>query len=73
MMDCERPTIRAAIPRDVPELKALIDLSVRKLQAADYTAAQIEGALGTVFGVDSRLIADQTYFVVEIHTRTGRR
>jgi GNAT superfamily N-acetyltransferase len=43
----------------------LIDRSVRGLQAGDYSPTQIEGALGTVFGVDSALIADETYFVVE--------
>lgn len=31
----------------------------------DYTTAQIEGALQTVFGVDSQLIADGTYIVAE--------
>ena len=38
---------------------------MRGLQAADYTPNQIEGALQTVYGVDSQLIADGTYFVVE--------
>jgi len=38
---------------------------VRGLQAGDYTPGQMEGALGTVFGVDRQLIADGTYFVVE--------
>lgn len=56
---------RLAVPADVPALVALIDLSVRTLQARDYSPEQIEGALGTVFGVDSQLIADGTYFVVE--------
>jgi len=32
----------------------LIDASVRALQTQDYTPDQIEGALKTVFGVDSR-------------------
>jgi len=40
-------------------------LSVRFLQAGDYSPLQIEGSLGTVFGVDSQLIADGTYFVTE--------
>jgi len=31
----------------------------------DYTPAQIDGALKTVFGVDSQLIADGTYIVAE--------
>jgi GNAT superfamily N-acetyltransferase len=59
-------TLRQAAPADVPVLRALIDASVRGLQAADYTLAQIEGALQTVYGVDSQLIADGTYFVVEV-------
>jgi len=48
---------------DVAEIRRLIDASVRGLQAGDYSAAQIEGALATVFTVDSRLIADGTYFL----------
>jgi len=46
-------------------LRELIDASVRGLQAADYTSAQIDGALQSVYGVDSQLIADGTYFVAE--------
>jgi GNAT superfamily N-acetyltransferase len=58
-------TLRLASADDIPALRVLIDASVRGLQAADYTPAQIEGALQTVYGVDSQLIADGTYFVVE--------
>jgi GNAT superfamily N-acetyltransferase len=58
-------SIRKAIPADVPELRQLIDASVRGLQTEDYTPTQIESALATVFGVDSQLIADGTYFVAE--------
>jgi GNAT superfamily N-acetyltransferase len=57
--------LRQAVPADAPALRALIDASVRGLQAADYTSAQIEGALRSLYGVDSQLIADGTYFVVE--------
>ncbi|MGA7854690.1 MAG: GNAT family N-acetyltransferase [Candidatus Acidiferrales bacterium] len=57
--------IRHAVRADIPALRALIEASVRELQAQDYTSAQIEGALDSVFGVDSQLIADQTYFVAE--------
>src|SRR3989440_10980200 len=53
------------VPADIPILRTLIDASVRKLQAQDYTPAQNEGALQTVFGVDSQLIADRTYLVAE--------
>lgn len=58
-------TLRHAVPADVPTLRVLIDTSVRGLQAADYTPAQIEGALQSVYGVDSQLIADGTCYVVE--------
>lgn len=57
--------LRLATEEDIPPLHALIEASVRGLQAADYTPAQIEGALGTVLGLDTQLIADRTYFVAE--------
>src|SRR3979490_3113003 len=55
--------LRVATREDVAGIRGLIDASVRGLQAGDYSAAQIDGALATVFTVDSRLIADGTYFV----------
>jgi len=58
-------TIRLATPADVPVLRDVIAASVRGLQAQDYTPAQLESALRTVYGVDSQLIADGTYFAVE--------
>ena len=58
---------------DVPLLHALIEASVRGLQANDYTPAQIEGALGTVLGLDTQLIADETYFVVEAVNASGEK
>lgn len=51
---------------DVPRLREVIEASVRGLQSGDYSPAQIEGALRSVYGVDSQLIADGTYFVAEI-------
>lgn len=57
--------LRRAAERDVPALEKLIPLSARTLQAATYSPAQIEGALGSVFAVDHQLIADGTYFVAE--------
>src|SRR5579862_9128373 len=57
--------IRLAVVEDVPVLRKLIDASVRGLQANDYTPGQIEGALKSVYGVDSQLIADGTYFAAE--------
>jgi GNAT superfamily N-acetyltransferase len=55
--------LRVATVEDMAGIRGLIDASVRGLQAADYSASQIEGALTTVFTVDSQLIADGTYFV----------
>jgi GNAT superfamily N-acetyltransferase len=57
--------IRQAVAADIPVLRTLIDASVRGLQAQDYTQAQIESALTIVYGVDTQLIADGTYFVAE--------
>ena len=58
-------TLRLANEGDIVELAELIDASVRGLQSGDYSASQIEGALRAVYGVDSQLISDGTYFVVE--------
>lgn len=58
-------TIRVATPLDIPAAQAVIAESARRLQAGDYTAQQIESAIQNVYGVDSRLVADGTYFVVE--------
>ncbi|PSB57396.1 GNAT family N-acetyltransferase [Chamaesiphon polymorphus] len=57
--------IRLARPEDITALVSLIPESARTLQATYYTSEQIEGALGTVFGVDRQLIEDGTYFVAE--------
>jgi GNAT superfamily N-acetyltransferase len=57
--------IRKAVAADVPRLREIIEASVRGLQSNDYSPAQIEGALRSVYGVDSQLIADGTYLVAE--------
>jgi GNAT superfamily N-acetyltransferase len=57
--------IRKAITADILRLREVIEASVRGLQVEDYSPEQIEGALQSVYGVDSQLIADGTYFVVE--------
>jgi GNAT superfamily N-acetyltransferase len=58
--------VRKAAAADVPRLREVIEASVRGLQAQDYSPVQIEGALQSVYGVDSQLIADGTYFVAEV-------
>jgi len=55
--------LRLADEGDIPALEMLIPLSVRALQAAHYSSAQMEAALGPIFGVDRQLILDGTYFV----------
>jgi GNAT superfamily N-acetyltransferase len=57
--------LRLAGEQDIPALELLIPLSVRTLQAAHYSTAQMEAALGPVFGVDRQLIRDGTCFVAE--------
>ena len=63
--------LRQAEPADITSLRRLIDASVRGLQARDYSASQIESALSSVYGVDSQLIADGTYFVVQANGAAG--
>ncbi len=58
-------SIRLAREDNIPGLEVLIPLSVRSLQAPFYSSAQMEAALGPVFGVDRQLISDGTYFIVE--------
>ena len=57
--------LRLARESDIPALEKLIPLSVRALQAHCYSPAQMDAALGPVFGVDGQLIRDGTYFVAE--------
>jgi GNAT superfamily N-acetyltransferase len=65
--------IRLAVAADIPVLRELIEASVRGLQAQDYTPTQLESALKTVYGVDSQLIADGTYFVAETEEANADR
>jgi GNAT superfamily N-acetyltransferase len=59
-------SIRAARHTDIADLRDLIALSARELGKQDYRPDQIEGALRGAFGVDTQLIDDRTYFVVEL-------
>src|SRR6476659_6186541 len=58
--------LRPATHADIPALKELIRASVTELSAEYYTSGQIRSALSHVFGVDTQLIADETYLVAEI-------
>lgn len=69
----QRFSLRLATSADTAALRELIDVSVRVLQRADYSAEQLDAALGTAYGVDTQLIADGTYYVVEAVDVTGER
>ena len=58
--------IRLATFQDIPELKKGIDHSVRGLSKGYYTTGQIDSALKYIFGIDTQLIHDGTYYIVEI-------
>jgi len=65
--------VRNATAADIPRLREIIEASVRGLQAADYSPGQIEGALASVYGVDTQLISDGTYFAAEaLDPATGK-
>jgi GNAT superfamily N-acetyltransferase len=58
-------SVRRARLEDRPALERLIAESARGLSLGDYTGEQVEAALASVFGVDTDLIHDGTYFVAE--------
>ena len=57
--------IRLAEMREVEGLNALIAASARGLSREDYSAAEIESAVQYVFGVDTELLEDGTYYAIE--------
>ena len=61
--------LRLATADDAEAITALIARSVHGLTGGDYTPAQREAAVGAVFLVDPGLIADATYYLVEIEGR----
>jgi GNAT superfamily N-acetyltransferase len=60
-----RATIRPATAADIPEMEALIARSGIALSKGFYTDEQAQAVTRHVFGVDTQLIKDGTYFVVE--------
>jgi GNAT superfamily N-acetyltransferase len=59
------PRPRLAIPADLPAIAALIPRAVRGLSAGFYDERQIASGIRWIFGPDTQLVADGTYFVVE--------
>ena len=60
------PEVALAQAEDLPSLQQIVAGSVRQLSRGFYHEQQIESALRYVFGIDSTLIADQSYFVARI-------
>lgn len=58
--------LRVAAMSDVQSLNALIAASARELSAGFYTPEQIEALIAHVFGVDTQLIEDGTYYLIDI-------
>lgn len=54
-----------AVLEDADALQGLIALSARGLNSEHYSPEQVESILKYVYGVDTQLIRDQTYFVVQ--------
>jgi GNAT superfamily N-acetyltransferase len=57
-------THRLAVEADLPALKALMARSIGDLQRGFLSAAEIAASYG-VMGLDTQLVADRTYFLVE--------
>ena len=62
-------TIRKARLDDKERIEGLIAESARQLSREYYSHEQIEGAIQTVFGVDTDLILDGSYLVAETATQ----
>jgi GNAT superfamily N-acetyltransferase len=67
-IDCVALICRRATERDGPAMRALVAAAIDELQRPFLDAAQI-AASHRVMGIDSQLIADGTYFVVEAQGR----
>ena len=65
--------LRLATLDDGPNVETLIQHSARNLNLGDYSPEQIEGALQGAFGLDTQLIRDRTYFVVEVEGKSEDR
>jgi N-acetylglutamate synthase-like GNAT family acetyltransferase len=56
---------RLATSDDVQNIRALIERSARGLSVGFYTPDVIDAAVKYVFGVDTQLVADRTYYVID--------
>jgi len=65
MAGAPTPRFRLATDVDVPAVRRLIETSVRGLSEPLYSREQIDSALRYLFGPDSQLIADGTYYLAD--------
>ena len=56
---------RLATRADIAALQALIERSARGLSAGYYTPDQIDALVRHVFGVDTQLVADGSYYMID--------
>ena len=61
--------LRSAQINDIPTLQALIEKSGRELSVGYYSVEQADAITRYVFGVDTQLIEDETYFAIEDNDR----
>ena len=64
-MSLPLPTIRQASPADVSAMQALVERSVMRLMEPDYSFEQRRLSIGPLFGIDTQIIEDGTYYAVE--------
>ncbi len=57
--------IRRATLTEVAAINTLIELSATELSRGYYTPAQTSALISHVFGVDTQLLCDGTYYVIE--------
>src|SRR5688572_10823046 len=57
--------IRVATLDDVPAMREIMDAAILELQRAVLTPEQIESSKA-IMGIDTQLIEDGTYYVVEL-------
>jgi GNAT superfamily N-acetyltransferase len=57
--------LRVATLADIPALQTLIDASARGLSEGFYSPEQVDALVAHVFGVDTQLVLDGSYFVIE--------
>ena len=63
------PTIRQASLQDLGAMEALIERSVMRLMEPDYSLEQRRRSIGPLFGVDTQIIEDGTYYAVEMDSQ----